>query len=349
MLTGDTRLPDPYTPPVQPVTQNDTLGTGQSVPSYPVPQPVPATTELTYEQVMTPEELALNNRLPYAERATTLYSPSQIKQIKADGRWENWLADARRLTGPVQVAQPNQTTTQPVANPPSTTQPSRSAGFDQSDQRWIASLPAELQVQVLRLNARQVDAYKARGEWTRFQTIVTQAAGEMRNAEIEEQREKLAIWERAWSQSQRVLIEGSLWLIPVERIAVAAYDMSKVVRGARIVAETPRGVGATGIIGERFLQTLGGRSQVGFQTTRGMRYVDQVVGRAGHESKVGYQSLSGDIPEQIAKDQLLLVRDLDAITWHFFRSPTTGQIGPSGPLREALRKAGIEIIEHPNP
>jgi hypothetical protein len=251
-LAPATQLPEPSNPPqplaspVQHGSQSDTLGTGGS-PSYPIPQNPPPSTpgQLTYELVMTPEELALNNRLPYDERATTLYSPSQIRQIKGDGRWANWVADARRLTAPVQVAQPRSSTANPTANTPSATQPVRSVGFDQSDQRWIASLPAELQVQVLRLSASQVDAYKARGDWTRFQTIVTQAAGEMRNASIEEQREKLAIWERAWSQSQKVLIEGGLFLLPVERIAVAVVDMAKVARGARIVGSV--GVAASGL------------------------------------------------------------------------------------------------------
>ena len=103
-------------------------------------------------------------------------------------------------------------------------------GFLDTDRRWIASLPTELQIQVLSLTPQQVDAYRARGEWIRFKTIVTEAAGEIRNATIEKQREELAIWENAWNQSQKVLIEGGLLLLPVDRIAVAVNDMARLGR-----------------------------------------------------------------------------------------------------------------------
>lgn len=380
VTVGTNVVPPPLASPVQLPNQNDTLGTGQA-PSIPVSQPVEVIGPARPSQPASSSSNASGAKpeTPSNTRTNTSASPRITMQwnlVQGATYYDLGLRDlsngqliiSQQVSGSGvttdlvrggnyrwNVAACNQSGCSAYSSPQQFSiagnSPSQSStfGFTADDTRWMQSLPIELQVQVLRLTGAQVQAYKDRGEWLRFKQVVTQAAGEMRNAESEEQREKLAIWERAWSQSQRVLIEGSLWLIPVERIAAAAYDMSKVVRGARVVAETPRGVGATGIIGETWLKTLGGRSQVPFQTTRGMRYVDQVVGRIGHESKVGYQSLSGDIPEQIAKDQLLLVRDLDSITWHFFRSPTTGQIGPSAPLREALRKAGIQIIEHPNP
>lgn len=53
---------------------------------------------------------------------------------------------------------------------------------------------------------------------------------------------------------------------------------------------------------------------------------------------------------QIAKARALLEtgEEVMHIVWHVFRSPTTGKIGPSGPLRDALRRAGIIVIEHFN-
>ena len=82
-------------------------------------------------------------------------------------------------------------------------------------------------------------------------------------------------------------------------------------------------------------------------TSRGGRYIDQLVGRVAHESKVGYTTLTPSISLQIAKDaELIAARDIDAAIWHFFRSPQTGLGGPSAPLRQALQQAGIGIVIH---
>jgi filamentous hemagglutinin len=35
-----------------------------------------------------------------------------------------------------------------------------------------------------------------------------------------------------------------------------------------------------------------------------------------------------------------------AQTWHFYRSPFTGRIGPSAALAQALLDAGITIVLH---
>jgi hypothetical protein len=108
------------------------------------------------------------------------------------------------------------------------------------------------------------------------------------------------------------------------------------------------GIGVTGQIGERWLaENLGGESQVYFKTSLGGRYIDQLVGAAAHESKVGYQSLTPSISLQIAKDaELLNAGTVKSVTWHFFPSPATGVGGPSQQLLNALKQNGINVIIH---
>jgi RHS repeat-associated protein len=111
-------------------------------------------------------------------------------------------------------------------------------------------------------------------------------------------------------------------------------------------AAAPR-IGATGQVGEQALQALGGESQVFFRTTQGARYVDQLVGGVANESKVGYTTLTQSVTTQIAKDaELLNTGQVNGVVWHFFTSPVTGQVGPSGPLLQALQNAGITVVIH---
>jgi len=123
--------------------------------------------------------------------------------------------------------------------------------------------------------------------------------------------------------------------------------------GGRVGGEigTARGIGATRQVGESYLKTLGGESQVFFRTSQGGRYIDQLVpgakGAIANESKVGYHWLSSNIGRQVAKDAELIQKGkIDAAIWHFFQSPVTRRIGPSQPLADALRAAGIEIVLH---
>ena len=106
-------------------------------------------------------------------------------------------------------------------------------------------------------------------------------------------------------------------------------------------------IGWTGDIGENALKELGGEAQVYFKTSQGGRVVDQLVDSIANESKVGYTSLTIDVQKQISKEAELLAKGtIDSSMWHFYRSPVTGQIGPSGPLEEALGEAGIDHIVH---
>lgn len=106
-------------------------------------------------------------------------------------------------------------------------------------------------------------------------------------------------------------------------------------------------IGATGKVGEDALKLLGGDSQVYFRTSQGGRYIDQLVNGIGHESKVGYTSLTADIRVQIAKDvELMATKQIRGSTWNFFTSPVTGLGGPSKPLMNMLQQNGINVIIH---
>jgi RHS repeat-associated protein len=122
----------------------------------------------------------------------------------------------------------------------------------------------------------------------------------------------------------------------------ARHVVARAVAGA-----TKQAIGWTGKIGETFLKTLGGRSQVYFGTSRGGRHIDQLVNRIAHESKVGRMSLTKKIREQILKDAELIAKGkVDGSVWHFFTSPVTQKGGPTGPLRDFLTKNGIGIVIH---
>lgn len=105
-----------------------------------------------------------------------------------------------------------------------------------------------------------------------------------------------------------------------------------------------------GKIGEdalaKYLGNLGGKKF--FSTTAGGRLVDYFVDPIAHEAKTGGKTLTKFIRQQILKDTALLAEKggADEVFWHFFKSPVTGKIGPSGPLRKALEDAGINIVLH---
>ncbi|MDY7560891.1 hypothetical protein QN382_22865 [Pseudomonas sp. 10B1] len=117
----------------------------------------------------------------------------------------------------------------------------------------------------------------------------------------------------------------------------------------RIVSPNPpSGIGETGQIGENALKELGGRPQVSFQTTQGIRVVDQLdPNNIANEAKVGYTKLDTNTALQISKDaELLKTEVVNGVTWNFFTSPVTGQGGPSPSLLKALVDAGIKVLVH---
>ena len=110
--------------------------------------------------------------------------------------------------------------------------------------------------------------------------------------------------------------------------------------GSRIAANQAAGNAAR----DRLLAGYpGALPEQSFTTTAGVRRLDILTqGGLGIESKVGRTSLTATTRSQIAKDGLLLRSgDVTGIEWVFSRSGVTGQIGPTGPLADALSKAGI--------
>lgn len=92
------------------------------------------------------------------------------------------------------------------------------------------------------------------------------------------------------------------------------------------------------------MRKLGGISQKYISTSKGGRYIDQLVDGVAHESKVGYTTLTTKIKQQIAKDAEITKYRLEGIenaTWHFFKSPQTGKAGASKPLLQELDKNNI--------
>jgi len=106
-------------------------------------------------------------------------------------------------------------------------------------------------------------------------------------------------------------------------------------------------IGSTGKLGEDALRDLGGRPHAFFATSQGARFVDRLANGIAHEAKVGSVSLTEFVSRQVAKDvELIHNGDIDGAVWHFFRSPVTGEIGPSGPLYQLLDQNGIGIVIH---
>ncbi|WP_354622239.1 RHS repeat-associated core domain-containing protein [Morganella morganii] len=84
-----------------------------------------------------------------------------------------------------------------------------------------------------------------------------------------------------------------------------------------------------------------------FRVTGGLRRMDVVDNRIGIESKVGRTGLTSRVRQELARDIKILRQEnapLDAIEWHFTKSPTTGKIGPTPRLEDKLNKYGIPII-----
>jgi hypothetical protein len=135
---------------------------------------------------------------------------------------------------------------------------------------------------------------------------------------------------------------------PLER---EVKRLERELRGGRPEYE---GIGATGPIGEEFLRSLGGQSQVRKYVGDSVRIVDQLVDDWAHEAKVGETDLDEENERRIAREVELMGGPLvngkrkwppqiKGSIWHFIRSPVTGKIGPNARLAEALTNAGIEI------
>jgi hypothetical protein len=117
--------------------------------------------------------------------------------------------------------------------------------------------------------------------------------------------------------------------------------------GPILANEAWKAIGKTGEVGEQYLEQLGGKIQQYFDTPYGGRFVDQFVDGIANESKVGYTTLTDSTRLQIFKDVYLFgAGKVDAVNWHFFVSPITGEGGPSQPLQEQLTYHGIGVVLH---
>jgi Putative Ig domain len=85
--------------------------------------------------------------------------------------------------------------------------------------------------------------------------------------------------------------------------------------------------------------------KVGNKVFRRIVDVWDPVTKTAYEVKVGYTAASARIRLEVFKDAVMLKLGLAKATrWVFVQSPTTGEIGPSKPLAELLRKYGIQIL-----
>jgi flagellar biosynthesis GTPase FlhF len=222
--------PPPLAPPVQAPTRSDTIW-GGSTSSQPT---------LTYSDVMTPSELALSARLPVSLRAESQYSPEQIRQIKQDGRWQNWVNDANAYLAPA----PRQAVTPstPQSQPASGTTTPQLVGLTPNDRRWVSSLVRELQGQIYSLTPVQIDAMRASGRWDELKQVFTQANGEILAANEAGAREQIAIWEKAWSDTQTTIGNGIDLLNPFSKLKTTANALRAVGRNTSVVTGTRRAI-----------------------------------------------------------------------------------------------------------
>jgi len=100
----------------------------------------------------------------------------------------------------------------------------------------------------------------------------------------------------------------------------------------------------------RLLGGAGGRVSRRTGINDAVRVIDRLVGQHAHEAKTGYTTLGRFEQAEIAKDAWLKAQGVVTdVTWHFFRSPQTGEVGPSRPLWERLVREGFNVVIHEAP
>jgi len=115
-------------------------------------------------------------------------------------------------------------------------------------------------------------------------------------------------------------------------------------KAPQILANKAAGDAAADAIASQY---VGAQREITLQAASGTRRLDILTATGlAIESKVGRTSLTNATRQQIQRDIELLQDRLSPVTaveWHFGRSAITGRVGPTGPLEEALREAGIGI------
>jgi len=124
----------------------------------------------------------------------------------------------------------------------------------------------------------------------------------------------------------------------IERAIGGASRAGRLVRQNRL----------NGMKGESVLRDFFGGAPRSFSTSDGRRFVDNVVGRTAQESKVGRVGMSSELLRQMNKDVEIkkMYSEIGELEWHFFKSPTTGKIGPTASVESKLRERGIRIVIH---
>jgi hypothetical protein len=180
-------------------------------------------------------------------RQQALQLQSQLRERQQQEQRNGNLQTRSQATPPSWVMpsdSPQQPRNQATSIPPTrsfggTSTQAPPVGLSENDRRWVQSLPNQLQSQILKLSPAQIDATKARGNWGRIQQAFTESATGIRNADVEGQREQIAIWEKAWSNTKTIVEIGSM-AIPAEGLLVAAKEVVSLSRkyraleGARI-------------------------------------------------------------------------------------------------------------------
>lgn len=148
--------------------------------------------------------------------------------------------------------------------------------------------------------------------------------------------------------TSRSLPPALLVTAPVRGGSATAEETSAVQRDFSVAAEGGSRIAANQAAGNAARDVLaaahpGSLIEQSLTTTAGVRRLDILTqSRLAIEAKVGRTSLTATTRSQIAKDSLLLRNgQVSDVEWVFSRSGVTGQVGPTGPLADALSKAGI--------
>jgi hypothetical protein len=254
------------------------------------------------------------------------------RKIDIDGLEEQIAIDGSTVTGPVDIQKHNEKIVQKLIDQSST-------GMNQKP---ISPVPAGINQTFIGPNTNPM----------------TREQRESMNRRYEAERN----WEKFISEGQQrdpfVFGGGEFGFgfarTTADAIQEAPYVIAPEIAGAKLL-KWYRGlkyakIGSTGKVGESALRAFGLGKKT-FDTTKGLRFVDGFGVtddgiRIAVESKVGRTSLSEFVQKQIAKDaELLATGEVDQVIWRFAKSPKTGKVGPTAPLREALQKEGIKILE----
>ncbi|MEW6312984.1 MAG: AHH domain-containing protein [Pseudomonadota bacterium] len=171
--------------------------------------------QLTYADVLTPQEMALDDSLPHIFKATTQFSPAQIAEIKRDGRWGAWVIqnknDVARANGSDRSsAQSSFGTNQNTPIVASTYQ----NGLTATEVIWKNSLPRDIRQRMDQFSPDMISRMKANGHWDIFVQGVNNDVAAQREAKREEAA--------AWGQFAFDVIT-----LPVGELKVASLALTK--------------------------------------------------------------------------------------------------------------------------